>query len=67
MRDHGGICHICGQPGADQIDHILPVGLGGALNDPSNLAPIHAEPCHRKKTARELAEMRRRAARKTAD
>lgn len=60
MRDHGRICHVCHRPNADQVDHIIAVGLGGARTDPSNLAPIHKEPCHRKKTALELAEMRRR-------
>lgn len=64
MRDHGRICHVCGQPNADQVDHIIPVMFGGARFDPANLAPIHAEPCHRIKTAAELAEARRRAAAK---
>lgn len=57
-RDHG-ICYICGQPAATEIDHKLAVALGGAKTDPDNLAPIHAEPCHKKKTARELALLKR--------
>lgn len=61
MRDHDRICHVCGKPNADQVDHILAIALGGARTDRANLAPIHAEPCHRLKTARELAELRRRA------
>lgn len=60
MRDNGRICHVCHRPNADQVDHIVAVGLGGSRNDRSNLAPIHKEPCHREKTARELTEMRRR-------
>lgn len=60
MREHGRICHVCGRGNADQVDHIIAVGLGGARNDRSNLAPIHSEPCHRKKTAAELVEMKRR-------
>lgn len=40
MRAHNGICHICGQPAADAIDHIVPVALGGS-DDPMNLAPAH--------------------------
>ncbi|WP_422387505.1 HNH endonuclease [Arthrobacter sulfonylureivorans] len=61
LRDHHNTCHVCGLPGADQVDHIIPIGLGGARKDPANLAPIHAEPCHRNKTAKELTEMRRNA------
>jgi 5-methylcytosine-specific restriction protein A len=47
-RDHG-ICHVCHQPGADQVDHII----AGDNHDDSNLAAIHGNPCHRIKSARE--------------
>ncbi|MCB0865492.1 MAG: HNH endonuclease [Solirubrobacterales bacterium] len=47
-----GCCHVCGKVGADQVDHVVPLSQGGA-DDEHNLAPIHAEPCHREKTARE--------------
>lgn len=60
MQRDGGRCHVCGKRGADQVDHIIAVALGGAKTDPANLAPIHSEPCHRAKTARELARLRNR-------
>lgn len=56
-RDHG-ICHVCGNPGATQVDHVIPEAEGGTSAD-SNLAPIHDEPCHRAKTAAEAARARR--------
>ena len=46
------LCHVCRLPGADEVDHIVPRSAGGT-NDEANLAPIHANPCHRRKTARE--------------
>lgn len=45
-----GTCHVCGQLGADQVDHVVPLSEGGA-DEEFNLASIHAEPCHREKTA----------------
>lgn len=36
-----GICHICGEPGADTVDHLVPVSMGGT-NELENLAPAHA-------------------------
>lgn len=50
-RDHG-ICHICQQPGADQVDHRIPRWQGGPDTD-NNLAAIHDDPCHKRKTAAE--------------
>lgn len=38
-RDHG-LCWICGQPGADTTDHIIPRANGGT-NDEHNLAAAH--------------------------
>jgi 5-methylcytosine-specific restriction endonuclease McrA len=52
LRRDGGICYICGHPGANQVDHIIPVSAGGGEED-SNLAAIHEHPCHAAKTARE--------------
>ena len=62
MSRHGGVCYWCGRYGADHVDHIQAVGLGGSKTDPDNLALIHSEPCHREKTAQELTEMRKRKA-----
>lgn len=57
------VCYVCGLPGADEVDHVLAVGEGGAKRDPSNLGAIHADPCHAEKTKRENAA---RAARRRA-
>lgn len=48
-RDHG-ICHVCHMPGATQVDHI-----NGNHNDNTitNLAAIHDNPCHRRKSSAE--------------
>lgn len=69
-RDHS-VCHICGHPGADQIDHKVNVKHPDAPTDvdhPDNLAPIHATPCptcgipcHHLKTAQEAQRTRAQA------
>lgn len=33
-------CWLCGQAGADTLDHVLPLSCGGT-NDPANLRPAH--------------------------
>jgi 5-methylcytosine-specific restriction enzyme A len=45
----GGVCHVCGGPGADEVDHVVP----GDNHRLENLAAIHDRPCHRRKSARE--------------
>lgn len=54
IRRHRGICHWCGRPGADRIDHIVPLAQGGT-DEEGNRAPIHGVPCHRDKTKAEAA------------
>lgn len=63
LHRHNGVCHVCGQPGATSVDHVIPLAAGG-LDDDSNLRPIHVEPCHREKTAAESAAGRRREPRR---
>ena len=50
-RDQG-ICYLCGKPGANQVDHVIPASQGGSDED-DNLAAVHMRPCHAAKTARE--------------
>ena len=52
-------CHVCGLPGANEVDHVIPIAEGGA-DDETNLAPIHSIPCHRRKTAEEAKRARNR-------
>ena len=52
LQKHDTICHVCENPGADQVDHVEPLAEGGADHE-DNLKPIHSEPCHREKTADE--------------
>jgi 5-methylcytosine-specific restriction endonuclease McrA len=59
LARHGRVCHTCGMAGATEVDHVVPLAQGGA-DDETNLRPIHREPCHRDKTARESAAGRRR-------
>jgi 5-methylcytosine-specific restriction protein A len=56
-RDHW-ICYLCGQPGADTVDHKTPVAQGGSEHD-DNLGAVHDNPCHRRKTASEGHEAMR--------
>lgn len=52
LRRDQGICYLCGQPGADTVDHVTP-GDDHSLN---NLKAVHdaVEPhCHRAKSSQE--------------
>lgn len=64
LRRHGYICHVCHLPGADQVDHVK----AGDAHDEANLAPIHKNPCHARKSASEggAASAGARRARATA-
>lgn len=39
------VCHICGHPEADAVDHVVALARGGSDTDPANLKPAHHRPC----------------------
>ena len=43
-------CHICHRPGADTVDHLIPIAAGGDVHDLDNLAPAHRACNSRKNT-----------------
>lgn len=56
LRDNG-ICHVCGEYGANEADHVIPVAEGGP-DTFDNLKAIHAYPCHKNKTQAEAQRAR---------
>lgn len=56
LRTKGTICALCGEPGADSVDHDVPVARGGS-NHIDNLVPAHAV-CNQRKGNRTLDEWR---------
>jgi 5-methylcytosine-specific restriction enzyme A len=56
LRRDRGICHVCGRPGADQVDHLV----AGDDHSDANLAAIHDRPCHRRKSSAEGNDARAR-------
>lgn len=52
VLDDSDTCWLCGHLGADEVDHVIPISLGGAQLDPANLRPAHGIRgcpfCHRK-------------------
>jgi 5-methylcytosine-specific restriction endonuclease McrA len=43
------ICWLCGHPGADSVDHVVPIRKGGEAYDLANLRPAHFSCNSRKK------------------
>lgn len=41
LATYGDTCWLCGLPGADTADHVVPRSKGGAVYDVLNLAPAH--------------------------
>jgi 5-methylcytosine-specific restriction endonuclease McrA len=41
LERDGYVCWLCGLPGANSVDHVHPVSLGGATHDPMNLRAAH--------------------------
>ncbi len=51
LRRDNGICHLCGRPGADTADHLIPWSQfppdeQHRADHPSNLAAAHNVPCN---------------------
>lgn len=71
------VCHICGHPGSDSVDHVLPLApvaydpaeMKRRDTDPDNLKPAHhdapcptcGERCNRSKGDRDWAPIIRRS------
>lgn len=41
LDTYGRVCWLCGLPGANTADHIIPRSQGGAVYDLLNLGPAH--------------------------
>lgn len=50
IKRDNGICWICRESGADSVDHLQPVSMGGT-NDPENLKAAHLL-CNQQRGAR---------------
>jgi 5-methylcytosine-specific restriction protein A len=58
------ICAVCDNNLATEVDHVVPLDLGGSEYDPANLQPI-CSPCHIEKTRREWRESPQRRAKRS--
>lgn len=62
LATYGDRCHLCGRPGADSADHVVPRERGGP-DTLANLRPVHhnARPrCNRRRGAMTMQEWRHR-------
>lgn len=41
IAEYGDICHLCGLPGSNSADHVIPIDDGGAVYNLLNLGPAH--------------------------
>jgi 5-methylcytosine-specific restriction endonuclease McrA len=39
------VCHLCGHPGADAVDHVIPLARGGADHITNKASAHHDVPC----------------------
>lgn len=60
LRRDGSICHLCGKPGADTADHLIPWSQGGT-NELTNLAAAHTY-CNRVRSDRDIEGARQELA-----
>lgn len=53
LEVYGDVCIICGRPGSDTADHVIPRVEGGAVYDLDNLGPAHGR-CNSSRGRRQL-------------
>lgn len=58
LAHYGTVCHLCGMPGANSVDHIIPRVHGGTDELP-NLRPAHRS-CNYSRGAMPMAQWRER-------
>lgn len=58
LTTYGTTCHLCGRPGADSADHLIPRSHGGP-DDLTNLRPAHRS-CNYSRGNQSLASWRRK-------
>jgi len=52
VLEQSDVCWLCGQAGADTVDHIVPLSIAPHLGEsPDNVAPAHRS-CNSKRGAR---------------
>ncbi len=54
LSTYGRVCWLCGLPGSNTADHIIPRSKGGAVYDLANLGPAHKR-CNESRGNRDAA------------